>query len=320
MHNPQNETLLANSKRSYSRVGAAAYLQAENFPKAIEDAHAAIALKPDYGKPYYRKALALRSLEQLGEAIQFLEAAPESVRQEPQIKAIAATLRQESESERLLAAGRSVRALVLDPAEKAKLDRFVKWLRDEGVSFDKMMMVQYAPGYRGVHSKRSIATKETLIKVPKAALITLEMAKASPIGQKMLPVHKLLQSPKHSFLAVFLLQERGRADSKWAAYFAILPSSFAHFPVCFTAEEKKWLEGSPFLSASSPHPSSAAGEQDRRNRARLSDDPNSRTRALVLHVGGVRERPHAGLKSDFRCQDPRNSHRRAGSPGRYEEY
>ena len=80
-------------------------------------------------------------------------------------------------------------------------------------------------------------------------LITLEMAKESPIGVKMLNANLDLLSPKHCYLSSFLLQEKYKEDySPWKNYLEILPKSYENFPIFYTEEEKKWLKGSPLLT------------------------------------------------------------------------
>lgn len=83
--------------------------------------------------------------------------------------------------------------------------------------------------------------------IPKAHIITLEMAKAAPIGAKMVAANLNLLSPKHCFLSSFLLQERKKQDSFWWPYLNILPKYFSSFPIFYTEEEKAMLAGSPFL-------------------------------------------------------------------------
>ena len=79
-------------------------------------------------------------------------------------------------------------------------------------------------------------------------LITLEMAKESPFGKRMASADLNLNSPKHCFLTTFLLQERINPLTKWKNYIDIIPKSYDNFPVFFDEEERKLLEGSPFLS------------------------------------------------------------------------
>lgn len=86
------------------------------------------------------------------------------------------------------------------------------------------------------------------MKIPLNLLITLEMAKESPIGSKMVNANLDLLSPKHCFLAIYLLQEKKNPNTKFQLYFEILPKNFNNFPIFFKEHEKKLLEGSPFLN------------------------------------------------------------------------
>lgn len=77
------------------------------------------------------------------------------------------------------------------------------------------------------------------------------MAIESPIGKKMFHhgLRQSLLSPKHSFLTTYILQEEERGkESYFHPFIDILPKSFENFPIFFTDEEKKELEGSPFLN------------------------------------------------------------------------
>jgi len=50
-----------------------------------------------------------------------------------------------------------------------------------------------------------LKNKEMILFVPKSHLITLEMAKDTLVGKKIIATHISLLSPKHSFLSIFLL-------------------------------------------------------------------------------------------------------------------
>jgi histone-lysine N-methyltransferase SETD3 len=109
-------------------------------------------------------------------------------------------------------------------------------------------MVYYSEGYRGVHSTTFIAKGECLLYVPVTHIITLEMAKAAPIGAKMVAANVHLISPKHCWLSTFLLQEKKKGpESYWWPYLQVLPKHCNSFPIFFTDEEKHYLKGSPFL-------------------------------------------------------------------------
>lgn len=72
------------------------------------------------------------------------------------------------------------------------------------------------------------------------------MAKATGTGKKIADSGLDMLSPKHSFLSTFLLKERKDPNSIWRPYLDMLPKDYNSFPVFFTDDEMKWLEGSPF--------------------------------------------------------------------------
>ena len=74
------------------------------------------------------------------------------------------------------------------------------------------------------------------------------MAKATTIGNAIIDNSLELLSPKHSFLATYLLIEKRKEDSPWKIYLDILPTEYSTMPVFFSEEELSWLTGSPCLS------------------------------------------------------------------------
>lgn len=79
-------------------------------------------------------------------------------------------------------------------------------------------------------------------------MITLEMAKNTPVARKLLQYRVDLLSPKHSYLSTFLLQERCNPDSFWRPYLDVLPKNYTNFPIFYSPEDLDWLTGSPFQS------------------------------------------------------------------------
>ena len=72
------------------------------------------------------------------------------------------------------------------------------------------------------------------------------MAKSTGVGKIVSDSGLDMLSPKHSFLSTFLLKERRNPDSIWRPYLDMLPGDYNSFPVFFSNEDMKWLEGSPF--------------------------------------------------------------------------
>jgi len=219
-------------------LGSAAHLGNEDVAKAIADAEEAIKTKPEFAKGYYRKAAALRALDKVDEAIEFIKALPEKIRESPDIVKLMEQLQIDYREDNFLGK---------DHPEILRFNTFLKWLDAGGAKYDKIKMRYYGPDYRGVHARTKIKRNEIFLIVPKELIITLEMAKTSPIGAKMEKAHLSLLSPKHSFLSTYVLQEVRKPDTKWTPYFDMLPKSTSNFPIFFTEEEDKWLEGSPFL-------------------------------------------------------------------------
>lgn len=133
-------------------------------------------------------------------------------------------------------------------AEKDRFEAMLRWMKEGGANFDKLKLRYYAADYRGVHAARNIKKNETILYVPKSEIITLEMAMESPIGALMAArnFRQRLISPKHSFLATYIMQERRKPASHFQKYIDILPKAFDNFPIFYTQEERTWLEGSPF--------------------------------------------------------------------------
>lgn len=92
----------------------------------------------------------------------------------------------------------------LENKEQKGIAELQNWLTDGGAKFDSLAVVNFK-GYRGVASLRAIQKKERIVFIPKSHLITLEMARESPICKAILDQKIELLSPKHTLLAIFLL-------------------------------------------------------------------------------------------------------------------
>lgn len=57
-----------------------------------------------------------------------------------------------------------------------------------------------------------------------------------------------LISPKHSFLATFVMEENRNPNSKFFTFIDLLPKGFTNFPIFYTKDEREWLQGSPLQS------------------------------------------------------------------------
>ncbi|OQR83440.1 hypothetical protein ACHHYP_14709 [Achlya hypogyna] len=124
--------------------------------------------------------------------------------------------------------------------------RLSRWLTANGAELDKLRIETYAPEVRGVHAKKPFSSGDRVMLIPRNCLITVEMGKATEIGQKLLPLQ--FAAPKHVFLMMFLLtdMELGN-DSFFKPYYDSLPATLGNLPIFWTEEELGWLQGSHIL-------------------------------------------------------------------------
>lgn len=136
----------------------------------------------------------------------------------------------------------------MDHPERKRFNELFDWMKHGGSEFDKLKLRYYSADYRGVHAAKNIAYGETILYVPLKQLLTLDMAMQSPIGKQMyaLGFRETLLSPKHSFLATLLMEEKRKPDSQFLKYIDILPKGFTNFPIFYSKEERELLDGSPF--------------------------------------------------------------------------
>lgn len=86
-------------------------------------------------------------------------------------------------------------------------EELIRWLETNGAETKKLALQEYAPEVRGVHSRKVLMPGERILTIPRKCLITVEMGKMTPIGQKLL-AHKIdFVAPKHIFLMMFLLTD-----------------------------------------------------------------------------------------------------------------
>ena len=75
-----------------------------------------------------------------------------------------------------------------------------------------------------------------IVFVPRSEIMTLEMAKQNRFSKKILAKEAKLLSPKHTFMAILLLEERVNPSSKWRLYIDSLPEDHSCFPINYTMD------------------------------------------------------------------------------------
>jgi hypothetical protein len=122
-------------------------------------------------------------------------------------------------------------------AQDEAATRLFDWLVEAGGRVGPIGVAAAGCG-RGVFARSAISAGETLLELPRACLITPELAARSAVGRALAddwrgPAHN------HMLLASLLLG----ADDRHAPYLASLPGRLPGLPLFYTAEEQARLEG-----------------------------------------------------------------------------
>ncbi|WP_224366323.1 SET domain-containing histone-lysine N-methyltransferase [Hyalangium versicolor] len=129
------------------------------------------------------------------------------------------------------------------PEEDAGVSRFLRWLEQSGARISKIHIVTPEGAERGVRALADIAPGETLLRIPRSHVLTVEDVRASEIG-RLLDDHAQLDEER-TYLSAFLLQERERGeDSFWKPFLDMLPTAFPSHPFFFEEHELALLQGS----------------------------------------------------------------------------
>lgn len=114
----------------------------------------------------------------------------------------------------------SVLATKTDPQIPQPVQTFWQWLCDEGVVSSKTPVKPgVVPEGFGLVATRDISKNEVVLEVPKRFWINPDAVAASEIGNVCSGLKPWIS------VALFLLREKFREDSKWKYYFEILPET-----------------------------------------------------------------------------------------------
>lgn len=138
---------------------------------------------------------------------------------------------------------------MIDEEEETLYKNYTDWIREQGAIFDKVSLKYFYVDYRGLVANAPIQKDGDILFVPENAMITLKMAKESPIGKKLKEYEANLIYPNNSTLSTYILNELADPRTPWLLFLKALPKSVASFPIFFTEEERKLLIGSQFLKA-----------------------------------------------------------------------
>ncbi|KAL2546727.1 [Fructose-bisphosphate aldolase]-lysine N-methyltransferase [Forsythia ovata] len=136
----------------------------------------------------------------------------------------------------------SVLSIETDPKIPQTVQTFWQWLKDEGVVSAKTpVRPGLVPEGLGLVATRDVAKNEVVLEVPKKYWINPDTVLASEIGNVCSELKPWIS------VALFLLRERFREESKWKIYIDILPE-YTNSTIFWSEEELSEIQGTQLLS------------------------------------------------------------------------
>ena len=128
-------------------------------------------------------------------------------------------------------------------------DLFLKltsWLKENGSEFPNLEIKHYNENFRGITMNKNVYKGNTILNVPHKCIMTTLKAQNSIVG-KELQKSKWKPQSNHTWLALFLLQEKMDSNSFWKPYIDIIPPTYGDFPQFYNSNELDQLKGSFIL-------------------------------------------------------------------------
>eukprot|EP00960_Hanusia_phi_P028062 747186-Hanusia_phi.AAC.2 len=124
--------------------------------------------------------------------------------------------------------------------QEQKESRFLQWLRAEGATTADLSLANF-DGVRGIRANSAIVCGENLVTLPRKLTLCVGNNQPCPFPQ-FVSAKFWQQSSMHVQLALRLLYEMEREDSRLAPWLQLLPTSHADKPSRWTDAEVQQLE------------------------------------------------------------------------------
>lgn len=158
------------------------------------------------------------------------------------------TLLQLQKEDQLRARQRALMQLRSSHCTQDKLDALVAWLQRSGAVLDGVScsILPDSTGVGTVTAVRTIPKQHEFIRIPLKCIITDDVGRQTPNGQRLLEVEDQLSVPNHCQIIVFMMMGVDGAEF-FQPYFDVLPRNFGHYPTFWTEAELEWLKGSELV-------------------------------------------------------------------------
>jgi protein-histidine N-methyltransferase len=122
-------------------------------------------------------------------------------------------------------------------------DQIVRWVVENGGSVAPIGLHKNKDSERGVHALRSIQSGQVVAEIPRRCMVTLDTVRNYDCGRSVMDGWPDASS-KQIYLAVFLLEQRLKANSWWSPYLDSIPKQHDNFPLFYNERDLQLLAGS----------------------------------------------------------------------------
>jgi len=130
--------------------------------------------------------------------------------------------------------------------QQVLFSNLITWLRENGAEFPLLKIRHHNENFRGIVTTKNIYKGKVILKVPHSCIMTSIKAYKTKVGQELKNSGWEPHS-SHTWLALFLLQEKLDPDSFWKPFLDILPPTYGDFPQFYSTNELGQLKGSFIL-------------------------------------------------------------------------
>lgn len=127
--------------------------------------------------------------------------------------------------------------------QKVLFYNLIKWLRDNNATFPNLEIKHYNENFRGMVTTKNVYKGKPLISIPQKCIMTSLKAYESESG-KELKNSGWEPHSSHTWLALYLLEEKQNSNSFWKPYIDIIPPIYGDFPQFYRKAELSQLKGS----------------------------------------------------------------------------
>ncbi|KAK2588675.1 hypothetical protein KPH14_001574 [Odynerus spinipes] len=131
-----------------------------------------------------------------------------------------------------------------EPSKQSRgVGQFMSWLKENGVNVDGASIVGFTGYDLGLRAERDFLENELILEIPRKLIFSTQTAAPE---LESLQHDPLIQQMPQVALAIALLVEKYKENSKWKPYFDILPTSY-NTVFYMSPLEMMELKGSPTL-------------------------------------------------------------------------